>query len=167
MSSTKSRTSRLTVSAHTPSAWDVMTEVTATRGTGQLRSRSCRSRWRPLLPVGLTKRTLQGFRRTAKTAPQGPLRAHRASPATRPPWCPIGALDSGDRRSAAFARRALLGRCRETKTPIEGAHMSDDAKAAKELVETLKDGERGYASSAEKLRDGDRPEWATTLQRLS
>ena len=45
--------------------------------------------------------------------------------------------------------------------------MSDDAKTAKELVETLKDGERGFASAAEKLRDGDRPEWATALQRLS
>ncbi|WP_374967708.1 PA2169 family four-helix-bundle protein [Terrabacter sp. BE26] len=45
--------------------------------------------------------------------------------------------------------------------------MSDDAKVAKELVETLKDGERGFASAAEKLRDGDHPEWATTLQRLS
>lgn len=45
--------------------------------------------------------------------------------------------------------------------------MSDDAKAAKELVETLKDGERGFASAAEKLRDGDHPEWATTLERLS
>ena len=45
--------------------------------------------------------------------------------------------------------------------------MSDDAKAAKELVETLKDGEKGYATAAEKLRDSDRPEWATTMQRLS
>ncbi|KJK10178.1 ferritin-like domain-containing protein [Terrabacter sp. AAH1] len=45
--------------------------------------------------------------------------------------------------------------------------MSDDAKAAKELVETLKDGERGFASAAEKLRNDDRPEWATTLQRFS
>ena len=45
--------------------------------------------------------------------------------------------------------------------------MSDDAKAAKELVETLKDGERGFAEAAEKLRDGEHPEWATTLQRLS
>jgi uncharacterized protein (TIGR02284 family) len=45
--------------------------------------------------------------------------------------------------------------------------MSDDAKAAKELVETLKDGERGYADAAEKLRDGEHPEWATTLQRFS
>jgi uncharacterized protein (TIGR02284 family) len=45
--------------------------------------------------------------------------------------------------------------------------MSDDAKAAKELVETLKDGERGFADAAEKLRDGERPEWATTLQRFS
>ena len=45
--------------------------------------------------------------------------------------------------------------------------MSDDAKAAKELVETLKDGEKGYASAADKLRDSDRPEWATTMQRLS
>ncbi len=45
--------------------------------------------------------------------------------------------------------------------------MSDDKQAAKELVETLKDGERGFASAAEKLRDGDRSEWASTLQRLS
>lgn len=45
--------------------------------------------------------------------------------------------------------------------------MSDDEKVAKDLVETLKDGERGFASAAEKLRDGDRPEWASTLQRLS
>lgn len=45
--------------------------------------------------------------------------------------------------------------------------MSDDAKAAKELVETLKDGEKGYATAAEKLRDSDRPEWGTTMQRLS
>ena len=45
--------------------------------------------------------------------------------------------------------------------------MSDDNKVAKELVETLKDGERGFARAAEKVRDGDHPEWATTLQRLS
>lgn len=45
--------------------------------------------------------------------------------------------------------------------------MSDDKQVAKELVETLKDGERGFAEAAEKLRDGDRPEWATTLHRLS
>jgi uncharacterized protein (TIGR02284 family) len=48
-----------------------------------------------------------------------------------------------------------------------GAVMSDDKQVAKELVETLKDGERGFARAAEKLRDGDHPEWATTLQRLS
>ena len=45
--------------------------------------------------------------------------------------------------------------------------MSDDEKAAKELVETLRDGEKGFAAAAEKLRDGDRPEWASILQRLS
>ena len=45
--------------------------------------------------------------------------------------------------------------------------MSDDAKAAKELVETLKDGERGFASAAEKLRDSDHADWATTLQGFS
>lgn len=45
--------------------------------------------------------------------------------------------------------------------------MSDDNQVAKELVETLKDGERGFARSAEKLQDSDHPEWATTLQRLS
>lgn len=45
--------------------------------------------------------------------------------------------------------------------------MSDDAKAAKELVETLQDGERGFTAAAKQLRDSDRPEWATTLERLS
>ena len=45
--------------------------------------------------------------------------------------------------------------------------MSDDNNVAKELVETLKDGERGFASAAEKLQDGDRSAWATALQRLS
>ena len=35
--------------------------------------------------------------------------------------------------------------------------MSDDEKAAKELVETLKDGERGFAEAAEKVRDGEHP----------
>ena len=45
--------------------------------------------------------------------------------------------------------------------------MSEDNQVAKELVETLKDGERGFARAAEKLRDGDHSAWATTLQRLS
>ncbi|MBB2986369.1 PA2169 family four-helix-bundle protein [Terracoccus luteus] len=45
--------------------------------------------------------------------------------------------------------------------------MSADEKVAKELVETLKDGEKGYAQSAEKLRDSEHAEWATTMQRLS
>lgn len=41
--------------------------------------------------------------------------------------------------------------------------MSDDKAAAKELVETLRDGEHGFATAADKLRDSDRPEWAATL----
>ena len=45
--------------------------------------------------------------------------------------------------------------------------MPDDESVAKELVETLKDGERGFAAAADKLRDSDRPEWATTLQKLA
>jgi uncharacterized protein (TIGR02284 family) len=45
--------------------------------------------------------------------------------------------------------------------------MTDDKKVAKELVETLKDGERGFASAAEKLRESDRSEWAGTMQRFS
>ncbi|MET3961591.1 uncharacterized protein (TIGR02284 family) [Marmoricola sp. OAE513] len=45
--------------------------------------------------------------------------------------------------------------------------MTDDNSAAKELVETLRDGEQGYASAAEKLRDSDRSEWATKLQGFS
>ncbi len=45
--------------------------------------------------------------------------------------------------------------------------MTDDKKVAKELVETLKDGEQGFASAADKLRDSDRSDWAGTMQRLS
>jgi uncharacterized protein (TIGR02284 family) len=45
--------------------------------------------------------------------------------------------------------------------------MSDDEKAAEELVETLRDGEKGFAEAATKLRDSDRAEWASVLQRLS
>ena len=45
--------------------------------------------------------------------------------------------------------------------------MSDDEKAAKELVETLRDGEKGFRAAADKLRDGEHPEWATLMQRLS
>ena len=45
--------------------------------------------------------------------------------------------------------------------------MSDDNSVAKELVETLKDGEHGFATAADKLRDSDRTEWATTLQKFS
>ncbi|MCW2753164.1 MAG: hypothetical protein JWQ32_575 [Marmoricola sp.] len=45
--------------------------------------------------------------------------------------------------------------------------MSDDTNAAKELVETLKDGERGFAKAAEKLRDSNHADWAMTLQQLS
>lgn len=45
--------------------------------------------------------------------------------------------------------------------------MSDDAKAAEELVETLRDGERGYRDAAQKLRDSDRAEWASVLERFS
>lgn len=45
--------------------------------------------------------------------------------------------------------------------------MSDDAKVAKELVETLKDGNKGFEAAAQKLADSNKPEWAETLRRLS
>lgn len=44
--------------------------------------------------------------------------------------------------------------------------MSADEKTAKDLVETLKDGQKGFAASAEKLSDSERPEWASTMRRL-
>ena len=47
------------------------------------------------------------------------------------------------------------------------SHESPDEKAAKELVETLRDGEKGFATLAEKVQDGEHAEWATTLRRLS
>jgi uncharacterized protein (TIGR02284 family) len=45
--------------------------------------------------------------------------------------------------------------------------VTDDNKVAKELVETLKDGEKGFADSADKLKDGDHAEWSATLLKLS
>ncbi|MEO6999422.1 MAG: PA2169 family four-helix-bundle protein [Terracoccus sp.] len=45
--------------------------------------------------------------------------------------------------------------------------MSDDKKVAKDLVDTLRDGEKGFASASEKLQDGDHPEWAAKLKQLS
>lgn len=45
--------------------------------------------------------------------------------------------------------------------------MTDDNSVAKELVETLRDGERGFATAAEKLRTDDHPEWAGALQDFS
>ncbi|MBD8869510.1 ferritin-like domain-containing protein [Nocardioides donggukensis] len=45
--------------------------------------------------------------------------------------------------------------------------MSDDKQVAKELVETLKDGEEGFASAADKLKSDDHPVWASAFQRLS
>jgi uncharacterized protein (TIGR02284 family) len=45
--------------------------------------------------------------------------------------------------------------------------MSDDEKVARDLVETLRDGERGFSAAAEKLRDDDHPQWASAMQRMA
>lgn len=45
--------------------------------------------------------------------------------------------------------------------------MSTDEKVAKDLVETLRDGHKGFTSLAEKLRDGEHPEWASLMERLA
>ena len=45
--------------------------------------------------------------------------------------------------------------------------MTADAKVAKDLVETLKDGQEGFTSAADKIGDSERPEWSTTLRRLA
>ncbi len=45
--------------------------------------------------------------------------------------------------------------------------MSTDARVAKGLVETLKDGRDGFTSAAERLRGSDRPELAATMQRFA
>lgn len=45
--------------------------------------------------------------------------------------------------------------------------MSDDKNAAKNLVTTLKDGQKGFGEAAEKLTDSNRPEWATTMNRFA
>ncbi|WP_295702790.1 PA2169 family four-helix-bundle protein [Lapillicoccus sp.] len=44
--------------------------------------------------------------------------------------------------------------------------MSVDEKTAKGLVETLKDGQKGFAASADKLADSTVPQWADTMRRL-
>jgi uncharacterized protein (TIGR02284 family) len=45
--------------------------------------------------------------------------------------------------------------------------MSTDARVAKDLVETLKDGRDGFTAAAERLRGSDQPELAATMQRLA
>jgi uncharacterized protein (TIGR02284 family) len=45
--------------------------------------------------------------------------------------------------------------------------MSTDARVAKDLVETLKDGRDGFTAAAERLRGSDEPELAATMQRLA
>ena len=45
--------------------------------------------------------------------------------------------------------------------------MSTDARVAKDLVETLKDGRDGFTAAAERLRGSNQPELAATMQRLA
>ncbi len=45
--------------------------------------------------------------------------------------------------------------------------MSTDKTVTKDLVETLRDGETGFAKAADKLESSDQAAWATTLRRLS
>lgn len=45
--------------------------------------------------------------------------------------------------------------------------MSTDEKVAKDLVQTLRDGEKGFAKTADRLRDSEHAEWAATMERLS
>ena len=45
--------------------------------------------------------------------------------------------------------------------------MSTDAKVTKELIETLQDGEDGFARVADEVADSDTPELSTELRRLS
>lgn len=42
--------------------------------------------------------------------------------------------------------------------PEEEDGMSADEKTAKDLVETLKDDQKGFAASTEKLAESERPE---------
>jgi uncharacterized protein (TIGR02284 family) len=45
--------------------------------------------------------------------------------------------------------------------------MSKDARVTKDLIETLRDGEDGFARVADEVADSDRPELAATLRRFS
>ncbi len=91
----------------------------------------------------------------------------------RPQRCGRGQLLS--RRRARTAGPGVMvvpspraGSTRTTCPLTQGAHMSDDEKVAKDLVETLKDGERGFASCRREAA-GQRPSRSgpRTLQRLS
>ena len=44
--------------------------------------------------------------------------------------------------------------------------MSTDAKVTNELIETLQDGEEGFAKLADKLVDSEKPELVTSMRRL-
>jgi uncharacterized protein (TIGR02284 family) len=76
-------------------------------------------------------------------------------------------VDRRVRHPDGWFRGSPARRYWDDTTTKEHAHMSHDEKAAKELVETLKDGERGFADSAAKLRDSEHPAWGETLERLS
>jgi len=45
--------------------------------------------------------------------------------------------------------------------------MSVDARVSKDLLQTLHDGQEGFAQAAKRLADSDAPELATTFQRYS
>jgi uncharacterized protein (TIGR02284 family) len=54
-----------------------------------------------------------------------------------------------------------------TNPTSEENTMSTDAKVTRDLIETLKDGERGFADAADKLRSSERSDLATTFRRFS
>lgn len=45
--------------------------------------------------------------------------------------------------------------------------MSEDAAVTKDLIETLEDGQEGFATAAKKLQESDSPELAATFERYS
>ena len=60
-----------------------------------------------------------------------------------------------------------MGPEQPTVHEIEESQVSTDAKVTNELIETLQDGEEGFAKLADKLDDSDSPELVSSMRGLS
>ena len=65
----------------------------------------------------------------------------------------------------------VVSRLRSRGTPVipqrQGVHLSTDAKVTKDLVQTCKDGEEGFAKAAAKLAESGRDDLANQFREFS